>query len=79
MKNTANQANEFVHHTVDSANKVVKTISGEGGLIGKAADVSSNVLKNTSSFGNNVIGKTVDTSSKMVKGATNKVFGDKKK
>ncbi|MFE8699863.1 hypothetical protein ACFYKX_04420 [Cytobacillus sp. FJAT-54145] len=79
FKNTSNQANELVHKTVDSANKIVKTVSGEGGLVGKAADASSNVLKNTSSFGNEIVGKTVDTSSKVIKGAGNKVFGNKKK
>ncbi|MBP1940844.1 hypothetical protein J2Z26_000563 [Bacillus luteolus] len=68
-----------MHKTVDSANKIVKTVSGEGGLVGKAADTASNVLKNTSSFGNDVVGKTVDTSSKVIKGTTSKVFGNKKK
>jgi hypothetical protein len=77
VKNTTNEANEVVHKTVDTANKIVKSVSGEGGLVGKAADASSNVIKNTSSLGNNVIGKTAETSSKVVKGAASKLFKSK--
>ncbi|WP_078548526.1 hypothetical protein [Litchfieldia alkalitelluris] len=74
LKHTSGQANELVHKTVDTANKVVKTVSGEGGLVGKVVDTSSDVLKNTSSFGNDVVGKTVDTTSNVLKGVSSKVL-----
>ncbi|WP_245837319.1 hypothetical protein [Virgibacillus phasianinus] len=54
-------------------------MSGEGGLVGKASDTASNVLKNSSDLGNNVVGKSVDTSGKFVKGAKDKVFRNKNK
>jgi hypothetical protein len=78
VKSAANEVNEVVHKTVDTANKIVKSVSGEGGLVGKAADASSNVIKNTSSFGNDIIGKTTDKSSQVIKGAANKLFKNKK-
>ncbi|MCA1031581.1 hypothetical protein LCL95_11150 [Bacillus timonensis] len=86
LKHTSGKANDLVHKTVDTANKVVKSVSGEGGLVGKVTDTSADIIKNTSSFGNDVVGKTVDTTtktvkstSKAVKGAAEKVFRSKKK
>ncbi|ASK61589.1 hypothetical protein CFK37_05120 [Virgibacillus phasianinus] len=79
LKNTTNEANDLFHKTVDTANKTVKSVSGEGGLVGKASDTASNVLKNSSDLGNNVVGKSVDTSGKFVKGAKDKVFRNKNK
>lgn len=64
---------------MDSANNIVKSVSGEGGIVGKAADTSSNVLKNASNIGKGVVDKTVDTSSNAVNKTKSKLFGSKKR
>lgn len=74
-----NEANEVIHKTVDASGKIVKTVSGEGGLVGKAIDASSKVIKGVSTTGKNAVDRTVDTSSNFVKGAKNKVFHHQKK
>ncbi|MBM7660071.1 hypothetical protein JOC85_000838 [Bacillus mesophilus] len=74
MKNTSNHANDIVHKTVDTANNIVKSVSGEGGLVGKVTDSTADIVKNVSSTGNNVIGKTVDTTTKTFKDTTGKIF-----
>jgi methyl-accepting chemotaxis protein len=79
IKNVTDEANDLVHKTVDTSNKIVKSVSGEGGLVGKTADASSNVVKKVSDTGNDAINKTVDTTSKVTKGITKKIFSRKKK
>lgn len=78
VKNTSNEVNELFHKTVDTANNIVKGVSGKGGLVGKVTDTSSNILKGTSSKANEMIGKSADTTGKMVKKTKNKFFGPKK-
>lgn len=78
VKNTSNEVNELFHKTVDTANNIVKGVSGKGGLVGKVTDTSSNILKGTSSKANEMIGKSADTTGKMVQKTKNKFFGPKK-
>lgn len=77
IKGISKEANEFVHHTVDTSGKIVKSISGDGGLVGKTVDSSGKIVKKISDTGNNVIGNTVDTSSKVFKNVSEKAFKKK--
>jgi cell division septum initiation protein DivIVA len=77
VKNTSKQASELLNKTADTANEIIKNVSGEGGLVGKVSDTSSDLVKNVSNTGHKVVGKTVDTASKAVKGATDKLFKKK--
>ena len=63
--------------TADTANGIIKSVSGEGGLVGKVSDTSTDFVKNVSNAGNKAIGKTVDSAGKAVKGASNKLFKKK--
>ncbi|MFD2209674.1 hypothetical protein ACFSMW_08115 [Virgibacillus halophilus] len=48
---------------------MVKSVSGEGGLVGKAADASGRVLKGTAKKANEVIGKTSEAPGKFYRNA----------
>ncbi|MBM7603181.1 hypothetical protein JOC75_001151 [Metabacillus crassostreae] len=78
IKGVAKEANDFVHNTVDTSGKIVKSVSGEGGLVGKTVDSSGRIVKKISDTGNNVIGQTVDSSSRVFKNVTDKAFKKKK-
>lgn len=58
IKNTAKEATDLFDHTVDSAGNIIKNVSGEGGLVGKATDASGKILKGAAGKANDVIGKT---------------------
>lgn len=75
VKKTSGEANKFFGHTVDTSGKIVKKVSGEGGLVGKAVDSSSNILKGASGKANDIVGKTSETPSKFY----NNVKGHRKK
>ncbi|KPL59907.1 hypothetical protein [Rossellomorea vietnamensis] len=77
VKNTSKQASELLNKTADTANGIIKSVSGEGGLVGKVSDTSADFVKNVSNTGNKMVGKTVDTASKAVKGASDKLFKKK--
>ncbi|MCA1058534.1 hypothetical protein LCL96_06285 [Rossellomorea aquimaris] len=77
VKNTSKQASELLNKTADTANGIIKSVSGEGGLVGKVSDTSTDFVKNVSNAGNKAIGKTVDSAGKAVKGASNKLFKKK--
>ncbi len=77
VKNTSKSASELLNKTADTANGIIKSVSGKGGLVGKVSDTSTDFVKNVSNTGNKVVGKTVDTASKAVKGASNKLFKKK--
>ncbi|MHA7139225.1 hypothetical protein ACRTEV_18435 [Rossellomorea arthrocnemi] len=77
VKNTSKQASGLVNKTADTANEIIKSVSGKGGLVGKVSDTSADFVKNVSNTGNKMVGKTVDTASKAVKGASNKLFKKK--
>jgi vacuolar-type H+-ATPase subunit H len=79
IKNATDEANDLLHKTVDTSNNIVKSISGEGGLVGKATDASSKVIKNASDSSNKTINKTVDSTSKVAKGIKKKIFSRNKK
>ncbi|MBN8193019.1 hypothetical protein JI667_12780 [Bacillus sp. NTK074B] len=78
VKNTSKQASELLNKTADTANDMIKSVSGKGGLVGKVSDTSADFVKNVSNTGNKMVGKTVDTASKAVKGASNKFFKKKR-
>jgi hypothetical protein len=67
VKKTSGEVNNLVGHTIDSAGNIVKNISGEGGLVGKATDTSGKILKGTSNKVNDVIGKTSKAPGKLYK------------
>ncbi|WP_226582195.1 hypothetical protein [Halobacillus litoralis] len=79
IKGVSKEANDFVHNTVDTSGKIIKSITGEGGLIGKTIDSSGNIVKKASEKGSGAIDKTVDTSSKAFKAIKNKAFNKKDK
>lgn len=58
IKSTSKEATDLFDHTVDSAGNIIKNISGEGGLVGKATDASGRILKGSAGKANDVIGKT---------------------
>ncbi|WP_335870079.1 hypothetical protein [Bacillus sp. 2205SS5-2] len=62
-----------MNHTADKANDIVKSVSGEGGIIGKVSDTSADLVKNVSKTGNDVVGKTVDSASNVFKGVKQKL------
>ncbi|UOQ43801.1 hypothetical protein MUN89_18255 [Halobacillus salinarum] len=74
VKEAAKEANKFVSNTVDTSGKVIKSVTGEGGLIGKTVDSSGKIVKKASEKGTEAIGKTVDTSSKVFKHLSQKAF-----
>ncbi|GEN53179.1 hypothetical protein [Halobacillus faecis] len=78
VKGVSKEANDFIHNTVDTSGKIIKSITGEGGLIGKTVDSSGNIVKKASEKGSDVIGKTVDNSSKAFKSIKDKTFNRKK-
>ncbi|REJ09872.1 hypothetical protein [Halobacillus trueperi] len=78
VKGVSKEANDFIHNTVDTSGKIIKSIAGEGGLIGKTVDSSGNIVKKASEKGSDVIGKTVDNSSKAFKSIKDKTFNRKK-
>ncbi|MYL50755.1 hypothetical protein GLV98_14770 [Halobacillus litoralis] len=78
VKGVSKEANDFIHNTVDTSGKIIKSITGEGGLIGKTLDSSGNIVKKASEKGSDVIGKTVDNSSKAFKSIKDKTFNRKK-
>ncbi|MYL69330.1 hypothetical protein GLW00_00625 [Halobacillus litoralis] len=78
VKGVSKEANDFIHNTVDASGKIIKSITGEGGLIGKTVDSSGNIVKKASEKGSDVIGKTVDNSSKAFKSIKDKTFNRKK-
>ncbi|MCA0971968.1 hypothetical protein LCM20_15285 [Halobacillus litoralis] len=78
VKGVSKEANNIIHNTVDASGKIVKSISGEGGLVGKTVDSSGKVVKNISDKGNEAIGKTVDASSKTFRNLKDKTFKRKK-
>ncbi|WP_245833024.1 hypothetical protein [Oceanobacillus timonensis] len=74
IKKTSQEANKFFDHTVDTSGKIIKSISGEGGLVGKATDASGNILKGAAGKANDIIEKTSEAPGnlyKSVKGRKN--------
>ncbi|GGF14506.1 hypothetical protein GCM10010954_11410 [Halobacillus andaensis] len=78
VKGVSKEAKDVVDHTVDTSGKIIKSITGEGGLIGKTIDSSGNIVKKASDKGSDVIGKTVYNSSKAFKSIKDKTFNRKK-
>ncbi|MGI8314783.1 hypothetical protein [Halobacillus mangrovi] len=78
IKGVSKEANDLVHNTVDTSGKIIKSITGEGGLIGKTVDSSGKIVKKASEKGSEAIGKTVDSSSKAFKSLKDKTFHKKK-
>ncbi|ASN03813.1 hypothetical protein [Virgibacillus necropolis] len=72
VKRTSQEATDFFGHTVDTTGKIGKSISGEGGLVGKAFDSSGRILKGTAGTANNIIGKSSDLPGKYYRKATNR-------
>jgi hypothetical protein len=70
IKKTSGEVNNVVGHTIDSAGNIVKNISGEGGLVGKATDTSGKILKGTANKLNDAIGKTSEAPGKFYKTAS---------
>ncbi|GAK02983.1 hypothetical protein JCM19037_1258 [Geomicrobium sp. JCM 19037] len=58
VKNTSREVTDAFGNTVDSAGRIVKSVSGEGGLVGKATDTSGRILKGTAGKANQMIGKS---------------------
>lgn len=79
VKGVSKEANDFIHNTVDTSGKIIKSVTGEGGLIGKTVDSSGNIVKKASEKGSDVVGKTVDNSSKAFKSIKDKAFNRKNK
>ncbi|QAS52925.1 hypothetical protein [Halobacillus litoralis] len=79
IKGISKEANDFIHNTVDTSGKIIKSITGEGGLVGKTVDSSGSIVKKVSEKGSDVIGKTVDNSSKTFKSIKEKTFNRKNK
>ncbi|WP_163528342.1 hypothetical protein [Halobacillus ihumii] len=73
VKKTSNEAKDLFGHTVDTSGKIVKSISGEGGLIGKTVDSSGRILKGTADKANDVIGKTSEAPGKLYRGAKSRL------
>jgi len=71
IKKTSSEANDFFGNTVDTSGKIIKSISGEGGLVGKATDASGRILKGTAGKANEFIGKTSEAPGKFYRSATN--------
>lgn len=69
IKSTSKEVNDFFGHTVDSAGRIIKTVSGEGGLVGKATDASGRILKGAAGKANDVIGKTSEVPGNFYKKA----------
>ncbi|MCA0984161.1 hypothetical protein LCL89_08910 [Halobacillus yeomjeoni] len=78
IKGVSKEANDLIHNTVDTSGKILKSITVEGGLIGKTIDSSGNIVKKASEKGTDAIGKTIDTSSKAFKSIKDKTFNRKK-
>ncbi|MCP3031561.1 hypothetical protein LF817_09385 [Halobacillus sp. A1] len=78
VKGVSKEAKNVVDHTVDTSGKIIKSVTGEGGLVGKTVDSSGNIIKKASEKGSDVIGKTVDNSSKAFKSIKDKAFNRKK-
>lgn len=76
FKKTSQEANDFFGHTVDTSGKIVKSISGEGGLVGKATDSSGRILKGVSGSANDIIGKTSEVPGKLFRNTSRR--GEKK-
>ncbi|MBY7144636.1 hypothetical protein KFZ56_16570 [Virgibacillus sp. NKC19-3] len=70
VKKTSKEVNDLFGHTVDTSGKIVKSISGEGGLVGKATDASGRILKGTAGKANDIIGKTSEAPGKFYRSAT---------
>lgn len=79
VKGVSKEANDFIHTTVDTSGKIIKSVTGEGGLIGKTVDSSGNIVKKASDKGSDAIGKTVDHSSKTFKSIKDKAFNRREK
>ncbi|MEW9674893.1 hypothetical protein ABRT01_01665 [Lentibacillus sp. L22] len=69
IKSTSKEATDLFGNTVDSAGRIIKTVSGEGGLVGKATDASGRILKGAAGKANDVIGKTSEAPGKLYKKA----------
>ncbi|WP_244445089.1 hypothetical protein [Oceanobacillus jeddahense] len=76
IKKTSKEVNDLFGHTVDTSGKIIKSISGEGGLVGKATDASGKILKGTAGKANDIIGKTSEVPGKLYKSTTD--HGNKK-
>ncbi|UOQ91727.1 hypothetical protein MUO14_14390 [Halobacillus shinanisalinarum] len=72
FKKTSQEATDLFGHTVDTSGKIIKSVSGEGGLVGKTVDSSGRILKGTAGKANDAIGKTSEAPGKFYKGAKNK-------
>lgn len=70
IKKTSKEANDLFGHAVDSSGKIIKSVSGEGGVVGKATDASGNILKGTAGKANDIIGKTSEAPGKMYRNVT---------
>lgn len=73
VKKVSNEVTGLFNHAVDASGNIIKSVSGEGGLVGKTADTSGNVLKGIVGKGNQVIGATTDKSEELLKGAMHKI------
>ncbi|QQK76254.1 hypothetical protein HUG15_12270 [Salicibibacter cibarius] len=69
VKKTSKEATDLFGNTVDSAGRVIKSVSGEGGLVGKATDSSGKILKGTANKANDAIGKTSEAPGKLYRKA----------
>ncbi|QQK80146.1 hypothetical protein HUG20_09770 [Salicibibacter cibi] len=69
VKKTSKEATDLFGNTVDSAGRVIKSVSGEGGLVGKATDSSGKILKGTANKANDAIGKTSEAPGKFYRKA----------
>ncbi len=69
IKSTSKEATDLFDHTVDSAGNIIKNVSGEGGLVGKATDASGRILKGAAGKANDVIGKTSEAPGKLYRKA----------
>ncbi|WP_059104744.1 hypothetical protein [Shouchella shacheensis] len=65
VKNTSQEATDLFGNTVDSAGRIIKSVSGEGGLVGKATDSSGKILKGTVGTTNKVVGKASEAPGKF--------------
>ncbi|MGJ9385435.1 hypothetical protein [Salipaludibacillus sp. CF4.18] len=72
VKKTSQETTDLFGNTVDSAGRIIKSVSGEGGLVGKTTDASGRILKGTAGKANNVVGKTSEAPGKMYRSVTNR-------
>ncbi|MDY0404478.1 hypothetical protein P5G51_002785 [Virgibacillus sp. 179-BFC.A HS] len=69
VKKTSKEATDLFGNVVDTSGKIVKSVSGEGGLVGKVTDASGRVLKGAAQKANDVVGKTSEAPGKIYRNA----------